>query len=83
MPCPACGSNSLWDDNLAWGCNRCDWFSTGHVRNAWSPHDHFPQDAEHAAAQVAQAAAEDAAAAREVEEAAAAQAGSCGDWRDP
>lgn len=44
MPCPKCGSNNLWDDNLAWGCNRCDFFSTGDVRNSGSPYDFFPQD---------------------------------------
>jgi uncharacterized protein (DUF983 family) len=21
--CPHCGSNNLWDDNLAYGCNAC------------------------------------------------------------
>lgn len=21
--CPHCGSNDLWDDNLAYGCNEC------------------------------------------------------------
>jgi uncharacterized protein (DUF983 family) len=21
--CPRCGSNDLWDDNLAYGCNKC------------------------------------------------------------
>lgn len=23
MSCKRCGSNDLWDDNLAWGCNKC------------------------------------------------------------
>jgi uncharacterized protein (DUF983 family) len=24
--CPLCGSNDLWDDNLAYGCNDCGAF---------------------------------------------------------
>lgn len=41
MPCPSCGSHDLWDDNLAWGCNKCSWFTTGAVHNQISPHDRF------------------------------------------
>lgn len=41
MPCPKCGSNDLWDDNLAWGCSRCRWFTTGNVRNTYSTYDRF------------------------------------------
>lgn len=41
MPCPTCGSNDLWDDNLAWGCNRCPWFTTGSVQNTYSRYDTF------------------------------------------
>ncbi len=37
MPCPNCGSHDLWDDFLAWGCNKCRLFSAdGTVRN--NPH---------------------------------------------
>lgn len=43
MPCPSCGSNDLWDDNLAWGCMRCDWFTTGNVQNTGSKYDRFHQ----------------------------------------
>ena len=42
MPCPKCGSNDLWDDNLAWGCNKCDWMSSdGSVRNVTADRDIF------------------------------------------
>lgn len=41
MPCPNCRSNDLWDDNLAWGCNDCSWFTTGGVRNADASRDTF------------------------------------------
>lgn len=41
MPCPKCGSHRLWDDNLAWGCRDCPWFTTGEVRNKIVPADHF------------------------------------------
>lgn len=27
--CSRCGSDDLWDDNLAYGCNRCGAFWTG------------------------------------------------------
>lgn len=33
MPCPNCGSHELWDDNLAWGCYDCEFFSTGDICN--------------------------------------------------
>lgn len=46
MPCPRCHSNKLWDDNLAWGCCDCPWFSTGDVRNTSDSRDYFPQDGE-------------------------------------
>lgn len=41
MPCPNCGSHNLWDDNLAWGCHDCPWFTTGDVRNSDASHDRF------------------------------------------
>lgn len=42
MPCPRCGSNNLWDDNLWWGCaeKTCDFMSST-VRNAYSSADRF------------------------------------------
>lgn len=33
MPCPKCHSHRIWDDNLAWGCCDCDFFTTGEIRN--------------------------------------------------
>lgn len=41
MPCPRCHSNNLWDDNLAWGCQKCDFFSTGNIFNKYDPRDRF------------------------------------------
>jgi ribosomal protein L37AE/L43A len=41
MPCPRCNSNDLWDDNLAWGCHKCKWFTTGEVRNTSAKFDRF------------------------------------------
>lgn len=41
MPCPRCRSHNLWDDNLAWGCHDCDFFTTGEVQNRWVPEDRF------------------------------------------
>lgn len=41
MPCPNCGSHNLWDDNLAWGCFDCPWFTTGNVQNAPDSRDRF------------------------------------------
>jgi len=41
MPCPNCGSNNLWDDNLAWGCFDCPWFTTGGVQNVADSRDRF------------------------------------------
>lgn len=29
MPCPRCGSEKLWDDNLWWGCDDCGFASNG------------------------------------------------------
>jgi hypothetical protein len=43
MPCPVCRSNNLWDDNLAWGCDDCDFFTTGGISNRISPADKFNQ----------------------------------------
>lgn len=33
MPCPRCRSHRIWDDNLAWGCCDCSFFTTGEIRN--------------------------------------------------
>lgn len=33
MPCPKCHSHRIWDDNLAWGCCDCDFFTTGEIVN--------------------------------------------------
>lgn len=41
MPCPKCDSHNLWDDNLAWGCSDCHWFTTGAVHNVGSQKDRF------------------------------------------
>lgn len=41
MPCPKCGSNDLWDDQLAWGCNRCRWFTGGSTVNTSAYYDRF------------------------------------------
>ena len=41
MPCPSCNSHDLWDDNLAWGCNKCKFFTTGNVVNNYSDNDTF------------------------------------------
>lgn len=27
--CKKCGSNDLWDDNMAFGCNKCDYIYIG------------------------------------------------------
>lgn len=45
MPCPNCGSNSLWDDNLAWGCRECAWMCVdGRIRNLDPSQDTFAQE---------------------------------------
>jgi hypothetical protein len=41
MPCPKCHSTYLWDDNLAWGCHECDFFTTGDIQNVGSVKDKF------------------------------------------
>lgn len=41
MPCPECGSNSLWDDLMWWGCNDCGWMNGGNVYNKSDPKDRF------------------------------------------
>jgi len=57
MPCPRCQSHDLWDDNLAWGCNRCDFFTTGGITNTPSKHDTFNGQAQvqYTASQIAEA----------------------------
>ncbi len=40
MSCPRCGSHDLWDDDLWWGCNRCD-FMSNTVHNRLSKDDVF------------------------------------------
>lgn len=41
MPCPRCHGHRLWDDNLAWGCHDCEFFTTGEIRNSGSLFDRF------------------------------------------
>ncbi len=47
MPCPKCHSHYLWDDNLAWGCLACGFFTTGDIRNSDASRDRFLTDAEY------------------------------------
>jgi len=37
MPCPNCGSDNTWDDNMAWGCNKCDWSSLAGLNPTRTP----------------------------------------------
>ena len=37
MACPNCGSNDTWDDNLHWGCNKCDWSSLAGLNRTRTP----------------------------------------------
>lgn len=49
MGCPNCGSHDVWDDNLHWGCNRCDWCSLAGLnptRTASAPYSYEPDHTE-------------------------------------
>lgn len=37
MPCPNCGSDNVWDDNMHWGCNACDWCSLAGLNSTRTP----------------------------------------------
>lgn len=37
MSCPNCGSKDVWDDQSAWGCNKCDWCSLAGLNKTRTP----------------------------------------------
>jgi hypothetical protein len=49
MPCPNCGSENVWDDNLHWGCNKCKWCSLAGLnstRTPSAPYSYYPDATE-------------------------------------